>query len=75
MTPEDIEARRIENADPEIRKLNDLEADLNNAYAYPPQPLSNAQMGTLLSERRKVIELRSLLSGVMPIQRERDYNA
>ena len=57
------EEARLEIAHDEILKLNDLEADLETTWTQ--YTLSAAQAIQLLSERRKLIELRANLSGAL----------
>lgn len=65
MTEEEMETARLELAQPEIDRLNNLEVELEK-LSFSATPLTNAQLITTLSERRKVIELRCQLSGALP---------
>lgn len=58
------EEARKEAARPEIRKLDALEGDI--ASAWLSQTFTAAQLIAVFAERRKIIELRARLSGVMP---------
>lgn len=71
------EADRMDLAIPEIDKLNELEGEvvksLREGYIttnLSPEKLTSSQLAGLFAERRRIIELRSKLTGAFPIPQE-----
>jgi ABC-type amino acid transport substrate-binding protein len=63
-------------AKPEIEKLDQLERDVYNAYKsgqIDGAVLTGPNLVGLLGERRKIVELRSKLSGALPVE-ENEYD-